>query len=329
MAAPTGITADQVDADSVVDADLTELIKEWIDYLNGQTGGVVGVPNGSFEIDADDDGDPDNWDTTPYAGGAVSLETTSPIEGAASLKFAHPGGASNGGGYADSEFIECSSARPFILGMVHYSSAAGMKNKVTVRFFDKGQVDLSADDTVYESTTNPTSAHNILMAVSPPAPAKYFKIRLIGGFTDTDVAGNAFFDQITIQPLVLKRGHSPISFGTISEQSRAVQATFVDVGSCTISLPLRELPATISFSADMRVSTATGYMRFRVGSEYSNEESETSTSYQTHSFSLTMADATKDEITMYMQLKNSAATVYGRMTSPAGGVVLDVDEIFV
>lgn len=177
-------------------------IRDNFDYLYGMSAaaGTDVVPNGSFEVDSDSDGTPDSWTKSLYAGGAFAIETTSPDHGAKSIKFTHPGGGSNGGGYIDSDYIPVSALNVYTVAFIHWASAAGMKNKVQIRYFDKAKEELVAGspEDIYNSTANPTSPTAFRGFFCPLATTRFIKIRLVGGFTDTDVAGIAYFDDVSI-----------------------------------------------------------------------------------------------------------------------------------
>ena len=178
----------------------TRKLKDNFDYLYGLIGSsaAVGIPNGSFEIDADADGVPDSWTKNLYAGGTGGFYTTSPASGAQSYYFTHPGGASNGGGYLTSDYIECSTLLNYIIAVTLWSTAAGMKNKVQVQFYTKAKAANGAAVDLYNSVANPTAAKVFLLSVKPTASSAYFKVILVGGFTDTDVAGTTYFDDVQL-----------------------------------------------------------------------------------------------------------------------------------
>jgi hypothetical protein len=180
---------------------LWQYIKDNFDYLYTTIGGLsaVDVPNGSFEIDSDSDGVPDRWTISLYPGGARGIYTTAPADGAQALYFTHPGGAGNGGGYADSDYMPVSSVRAESLCWIHWATAAGMKNQVIIRFYDKGKVYLSST-TLYDSTSNPTSATLALSSFLPPASARFMKVRCVGGESSVNVAGTAYFDGFKLDP---------------------------------------------------------------------------------------------------------------------------------
>ncbi|MEW6115393.1 MAG: hypothetical protein AB1553_00630 [Nitrospirota bacterium] len=183
---------------------LWQKIKDSLEYLYGQlapSGADSGVPNGSFEVDSDSDGIPDRWTRTLYAGGSGSFETGSPAHGAKAWKFVHPGGVGNGGGYLDSDYIEISQLKTYVLGYTTWASAAGMRNLVQLLYYNTSKVYLSTT-TLYDSQANPATPTTYLSQYTPPANSRFIKIRLIGGNSDVNVAGTAYFDDIKNQEAV-------------------------------------------------------------------------------------------------------------------------------
>src|SRR3990170_8829748 len=170
----TAITQAEIAAGQPVTQALMQKVKDNDDYLYSQVGaggggGEGGIPNGSFEIDADSDGVPDGWTKNLYPAGGGSLETTSPMHGEKAYKFIQQAGPGNGGGYLDqNDYLACSPSLPLTFEWLHYASAAGMKNIVQVRWFDKAKVYLSSTD-LYNSTSNPTSATWMTALAIPPA----------------------------------------------------------------------------------------------------------------------------------------------------------------
>jgi hypothetical protein len=212
----TAMTAAEVASGKPVTTGLLAKVKADLDYLYGIIGsiGIIQIPNGSFEIDSVGDGNPDAWTKNLYAGGSGTLYTTSPAHGAKSWSFTHPGGASNGGGYLDSDYIEVTELHTIWLSFTHWATAAGMKNKLQIRYFDKAKSELGAGSPydLYNSTANPTSAKPFTLPFLPPATTRFIKIRLVGGFTDSDVAGTAYFDDIRILcQMMLVAGTIPLA----------------------------------------------------------------------------------------------------------------------
>ena len=201
------LTTAECDVDAALTTDTMNKMKDNFDHLYGQTSSGSKVPNGSFEIDSDADGIPDQWDKDLYPGGSFSLQDAdddTSIHGAACAKFTHPGGASNGGGNLLSGYMGVSNARGITVGWSTKVSATGAKNQVILRYFDADKVDLSADDTLYSSTSGPTTWTAMSSTSTPPTNARFCKIKLIGGFTDTDpgAARDTYFDDIWLKETI-------------------------------------------------------------------------------------------------------------------------------
>jgi hypothetical protein len=190
-----------------------------------------------------------------------------------------------------------------------YSSAAGMKNEVLVRAFDKDLTEIGSGTAIYSSTANPTTPTYCIRQFTPPANTRFVKLRMIGGKSDTNVAGTTYFDDVTVNPFVG-------SFGafTIAEQTTS-SLTFVDAGSATITLPnLGLIMLDIGFQASMKVGSGTGvFQRFRIGGWYSGQETTASATYVTNAFYMLPYLDTSAPVTIYQQLYSADGnTVYGK-----------------
>ncbi|OGO35304.1 MAG: hypothetical protein A2Z03_07785 [Chloroflexi bacterium RBG_16_56_8] len=291
--------------------------------------GEGGIPNGSFEIDADSDGVPDGWTKNLYPAGGGSLETTSPMHGAAAYKFIQQAGPGNGGGDLDqNDYLACSPSLPLTFEWLHYASAAGMKNIVQVRWFDKSKVYLSTTD-LYNSTSNPTSATWMTALAIPPAMAQFFKLRIIGGYTDTDIAGTAYFDGFGVLRGIPRSGALWQGITEYYGEPGGGYPTFTDRGS--VSIPLPSLSATslvrISVVGWLKTSNTsfTAYMRFRIGTWYSSEFSAESVSYVVApcTFAVPIPGLSGSQ-TLYMQLSNEDGGIYSGGKVDPGKIVVEI-----
>lgn len=214
-------------------------VKDNFDYLYGLAVGSAAtgvVVNGSFEVDSDSDGTPDGWTLALYPGGAFTLSSTAPDQGAYHAKFTHPGGASNGGGSLASDYVEISDTLSYVLHFIHWASAAGMKNQVKVQYYDKDKVANGAAVTLYSSTANPTSPLAISYTFTPSAGSCFAKFTVIGGLSDTDVAGSAYFDGLALETLY------PSALGdfcglTMPIERSEAGAVYVKHKECTLDRP--------------------------------------------------------------------------------------------
>lgn len=189
------ILSSEVDVDSPGKAELFQKIKENFDYLYSKSAMSGDVLNGSLDLDTDADGVPDNWTLNLYPNGAGEFDESTPSHGVRAFKFTRVSGSGNGGGYLESSYIEISPLDNEAISVDIKSSVAGIKNIVKIRYFDKDKTYIS-DVNVYNSTSNPTSWTKYYFTLTIPSTARYYKIQLIGGYTDTDVAGIAYFDNV-------------------------------------------------------------------------------------------------------------------------------------
>ncbi len=233
-----------LEAGKPVDESLMDQIKDNFDALNADIGTLStgNIPNGDMEIDTDSDDTPDSWSVTLYPGGAQTLETTNPLNGTQSLKFIHPGGAGNGGGYAESDYLTCGSPSKFNLAWLMQSSVVGIYNIVLVRWFDEDKVYLSST-TCYASTTNSTSAgayHSVLL---PPSGAKFYKIRVVGGDSSVNVAGTVLFDDVRVngyheRTQVVSSSVSSVEFTNIPYDATTLQLQYEEAVTSVVSGPI-------------------------------------------------------------------------------------------
>lgn len=191
------ITSTEIQVKKPVTTGLWQKVKGNFEYFLGLIGilSTTDIPNGFFEVSSSP-GSPDSWDVTLYAGGSSTLDTSAPMAGVQSLKFTHPGGSGNGGGYADSEYMPCGVDNPVTLSFIIKSSNT-TKNRVLFRWFDKDKVYIS-ETLSYNEVDTPSTQTLFKVLGTPPATAKYYRIRLVGGFNDTDVSGSVWFDAVTV-----------------------------------------------------------------------------------------------------------------------------------
>jgi hypothetical protein len=112
---------------------MLQTIKNNEDYLYGLSGGANSngnlVYNGEFEIDSDNDGQPDGWTITAHVGGGSTLVTTattwaSPISGGKSLAISRAAGSSAapaGGAVIRSDYFPISYRDALLVDMKTYS----------------------------------------------------------------------------------------------------------------------------------------------------------------------------------------------------------------
>lgn len=271
--------------------ELMQKIKDNFDAHEGRlavAGDASGVPNGSFEIDSDSDGIPDSWSRSLYAGGSAAYETAAPAHGAKSYRFTHPGGAGNGGGYLESDYMEVAAGNNYTMSFLLWASVSEMKNQVVVRYFSAAKAYLS-ESAVYSSTANSLVVMRHFASFMPPSNARFIKLRLIGGFTDTNVAGSARFDDIRLGSV----HPGSVPQWTIPETSSGA-AGWTD----RVSIALGSLPAgaVITLAVDsLLMVSGSGSFRLRMGAEYGTTVNFSTQSWVKRTLTLTLAsDHTAD-----------------------------------
>lgn len=178
----------------------------------GSSGGSL-LLNGSFEIDADADSEPDNWTITTQTNGAFtlcghSLADTNCVSGSRAIKFTSIGGGSNGGGQAVSDFFEVSPLRPLKIEWLWYCTSSSAANFVKLDFYDAAQAFISPTVTVFQKQStnpNPTSWAHAFGCAVPPATARYAKLTLIGCDSSVPTACSTYFDGVAVSNLQFLR----------------------------------------------------------------------------------------------------------------------------
>jgi hypothetical protein len=322
------LTQAECQQDEPVTTDLLLKIKNNFDYIysligsGGDGGGGGGdIPNGSLEIDEDADNIPDTWTRYLYPGGSGSYDIATPMHGAKSYRFTRAAGVNNGGGYLECSYVETNELSREIIRVIYRCSVAGIKVMVQVRYYDKDKVEIGSPTTLFSSTANPTTGTQMFLEYVPVANARYLKVRLIGGYTDTDVAGDVFFDGVKRIGWESAQKYS----GTIAEES-TVADSWTDCGSFNIVLPnLNNAPVHIFFRASARgYQISTAGQRFRVGTNYSNYVENIGTSFEENSFYLYIARCNGGTLTVYQQLKSNDGgnAVYGKKDVAEVGVIV-------
>lgn len=200
-------TKKQSFADIVID-NLTYLFNTVLGLLTQDT-----FQNGSFEVDSNADGIPDGW-TETSTGGTIAIETTAAnvSHGKQSLKFTSAG--AGGGNIISTDFFECSDLRGLTFSWQMKSSIATVTNKVEVLFYDRAQSFLSTSILYTAATGNPTAFALQSAFVTPPATARYAKLKITGA--DSVTAGSTWYDDFQIVPTVSKAPSAVTSFAASS-----------------------------------------------------------------------------------------------------------------
>lgn len=274
----------------------------------------TGIQNGSFENDTDEDGIPDSWTMTYYTGGTGAYDTTTPMHGAKSWTFVSPGGAGNGGGYADpDDYTICAPGLPLRVDFILRSSADGVHIVAQVLWYDAAKEYLSTTTLYDRETSNPATAARLGCIAVPPAGALYCKVRLTGCKNDNTTAGTVAFDAVSVA--------SPAYTGTVralmGELTRT-STTWATVGTVHIFLPVVSSDGHIrlTFQAEAKNTSSDGQQRFLIGTFYSNEISATTASYVKGIYTIDLLGASGGDVILEHQLIAASGTTYGKKVIP-------------
>lgn len=198
----TPILDSEIEVGDAITQSLMQKIKDNDEFFNSAISGVSGsvLINNSFDIDSDGDGEPDSWDITLYPGGAQTLDATNAVHGAYAIKFTHPGGAGNGGGFATSDYIPCNDNYPFFIEFLNRSSLTGAGILVQIQYYTEAKFSISTES-IYSQTSNPTSWEiAFTRETTIPSTAQYCKIVMAGGVDVTDPGSQVdiYFDNVLI-----------------------------------------------------------------------------------------------------------------------------------
>lgn len=225
---------------------------------SGQTAFGI-IANGSFEIDSDGDGVPDNWTRTVQ--GTVALDNTDARHGAQSYKFTSTG---SGGGYITSDFFEVSANNIYSIVFSVKSSVADIRNLVTISWYDLDKVIIAGSPvTVWDdSTTNPTSWTEKRFSVTPAAGACYAKLIMYGCHSSDATAGNTKYDYVQMynaQPRI----DTPTIYNTttiVSEDAGASGGPIIDLYRDSASPTANDSLGVIRFSGEDSAGNSQTYV---------------------------------------------------------------------
>lgn len=199
------LTSGEVQVDQPITSTMMTKVKDNFDFLYSQSAGGEGLNNPSFEIDADADKVPDNWTKSAFSGGAASLTTVSSYvdHGSKAMKFTHPGGNGNGGGQLHSDYVGCSTGARVAISFSLMSSPITCRSKVNVDWYNNA-LSTIGNTTIFDSSALTTAYRRYTFFAAPPTSAKWAAVNLIGGTTESTVAGAVYFDNIGFEQISSK-----------------------------------------------------------------------------------------------------------------------------
>jgi len=190
------------------------------------------VKNGSFEIDSDSDGVPDDWTLSITSGSTIAIDSTSQNHGLNSLKFV---GGSSGAGTATSDFFEVQASKAVGIRFSLSASAATVTQTVKLLWYTSAKAAASVSSTTVYSvtTTAPTSFTEQVLTATPGSDVRYGKIEISGSSS----AGTTYYDNIVVKDFVaLSAFKDPGDISSAAALPVTANYNYYDVtGSTTIT----------------------------------------------------------------------------------------------
>lgn len=162
------------------------------DSLGATASGSL-LTNGSFEDDTNADGTPDSWVLVDEAGSTNARDTSESTDGGASFRFTSSG--VGGGNLTSENFFPVNDVDDLRVTFDLRSTVAAVRNIVRVEWYDVSQISISDSDP-YDSTANPLTYTGFTFDVTPPALARFAKIKIIGIDPSVALAGSTFVDNV-------------------------------------------------------------------------------------------------------------------------------------
>lgn len=212
----------------------------------------VAVRNGGFE-----DGT-NGWTLTAFTGGTIATNTGNEQEGAACLGITSTVLANGGGEAIMAGFTTVAQAlRPMTFTLAVKASAANISSKAEVLWYNDTQASISTS-TIYTSTNTPTTAAIQEVLLTPPATAKYFKIKLTGGVPSSGSGtGTVYFDAVSAAVGVTYIGSLVESSAVQMGSSRfSMNSATLDLGSGRVVTGIRTVASDDDNSGCCNPTTA-------------------------------------------------------------------------
>jgi len=186
------------------------------------------VENGSFEANTIDNTIPDGWDITTYnPSGVFTYDTTTQSNGSKCVKFTSAG---VGGGYAQtSGYIVADELATYEIAFKYKTDTANVRVVAEIFWYTAALGSLAPTTVLDDSATNPAVWTLKSYGVTPPATARYAKIRLTGCHSSVGTHGSAWFDNVELRRTVsLTTGVSgilPVANGGTNSATAAAART--------------------------------------------------------------------------------------------------------
>ena len=230
------------------------------------TGNYNLIQNGSFEIDTDGDGAPDNWTLATDTGGTIAIDATSggQTHGDNGLKFT---GTGSGGGTATSVKFSVLAGKAVTTQFSYKTSAATTTNTVSINWYKFDDSASSTPSTTIHTLAsgNPTSWTSYSYRNTIPSDAVKAEIVINGVASGgTDKTGPTWFDNISvIQELATENtlfdtnGNEVLKTATTASAVNEVTITNAATGNGPTIAPSGETNVDLNIN-----SKGTGVLKF-------------------------------------------------------------------
>jgi hypothetical protein len=211
--------------------------------------------NGSFEVDSDSDGQPDNWTISPYTGSAIAITTAVVTDGVNALEF-NTGAAGSGGGTATSAKFPVTEGSVCQVSWSFYATNATTTNTFQIKWYDEDDVVQSTSTiTMPASGSVPTSWTRYSEDVTVDAAGTQGEIVLTGISTGgSNLSSKAYFDGIIVtnQSVINLRGGitEPVIYDSSGNEIIKTAKVASAVNEITITNAITATPPVIASSGE-------------------------------------------------------------------------------
>lgn len=200
--------------------------------------------NGSFEIDADSDGQPDSWAIGPYVGSSIAITESIVTDGVKALEF-NTTGAGAGGGTATSAKFPVTEGSTVSVAFSFYATNATTLNTFSINWYDHLDVLQSTSVvTMPASGSVPTSWTNYQEEITVDADGTQGEIVLTGiSSGGANLSSKAYFDGIS----VIQLNELVTENGTQTLANKTLESPIINTGvsgTAGVSRMVRDTAAT-------------------------------------------------------------------------------------
>lgn len=245
---------------------------EALSNLNARLGTVESgeLINRSFEAEGDDATEAAGWTQTEGAGGTISRVDTENYHGEWSMKFNRVAGGGNNAGDILSDPFTFAEFTELILGG-YYQADAALASKIEAQFFDEDLVSVGSV-VLAAATTIQTLWTPFTVSGDSVGGTRFAKLLIAGATADVDVAGNAYFDGLSLEAIDPNAFIATGNFNTTN-------TSFVTATTAKVWIPTGAATAAITVQHRQTAGGETAEYRARIGGNNGTTQTASSTSF--------------------------------------------------